>query len=177
MRKGSIKGFDDSKHLRFLGEDAVQFAAVQILNHHIVDGIAGHLIEFVEIVKARIVMPMIGRGKFFFNFGFAIFVNIDICFKQVTDLQHGSPVKWISVPMTNLTECLIQLIEKGRVVFQVLLENRKLFFHDHIKPARFEERLGYLWQADHLIYKRKLADILTNMALNGKTISSGLLLR
>lgn len=70
--------------------------------------------------------------------------------------------------MTNLTECLIQLIEKGCVVFQILLENRKLFFHDHIQPMRFEERLGYLWQTDHLIYKRELADILTNMALNGK---------
>jgi len=79
--------------------------------------------------------------------------------------------------MTNLTECLIQLIEKGCVVFQILLKNRKLFFHDHIQPVRFEERLGYLWQTDHLIYKRELADILTNMALNGKTISSGLLLR
>ena len=94
-------------------------------------------------------MPMIGRGKFFFNFGFAIFFNIDICLKQVTDLQHGSPVKWVSVPMANLTECLIQLIEKGCVVFQILFENRKLFFYDHIQPARFEERLGYLWQADH----------------------------
>ena len=66
---------------------------------------------------------------------------------------------------------------KPCVVFQILLENRKLFFHDHIQPMRFEERLGYLWQTDHLIYKRELADILTNMALNGKTISSGLLLR
>ena len=78
--------------------------------------------------------------------------------------------------MTNLTKCLIQLIEKRCVVFQIFLENRKLFFHDHIQSVRFEERLGDLRQTDHLIYKWKLANILTNMTLNGKTISPGLFL-
>ena len=41
--------------------------------------------------------------------------------------------------MAYLSECLIQFVEKCRVVYQVLFENGKLLFHDHIQTAGSEE--------------------------------------
>ena len=120
---------------------------------------------------------MIRRGQFFLNFRLAIFIKIDICLEQVTDFQHGSPVKGVAVPMAYLSESLIQLVEKRGVVYQVLFENGKLFFHDHIQTAGSEESFRNLRQANHLVHKREFTDVLANVALDRKTVASCLFLR
>ena len=107
LGEGHIESIEHSHHLRFLGENTVQLATMQILSRNATDDITAHPIGFCKIIKPRIVMLVVKGRQLFFNFRFAIFIQADIGLKQVADFQHGSSIKRISVPVAHFPESLI----------------------------------------------------------------------
>jgi hypothetical protein len=101
-------------------------------------------------------------------------VQIDIGLKEIPHLQHRSMIERIPIPVIRFPKGLIYLAEKGRIIRQILFQECEPLLTNNIQPFLLVTRLGNLRQANHLQNKGEFIYTLSDMPLNGKSITTGL---